>query len=102
MPGFVLKFVPVVVGHLLDGLLRIPVELLDVIESPTSVNEERPGGHRPNAIDARKLPQNLVILVFEDSFCVVFVSCRVKSTFEILTSFTDSAVLEVFPYLLKR
>jgi len=100
-PVFILKFVLVVIGRLLDGILRILVELLDVIECLASVGEERSGSHRPNAVDTRKLPQDLVIFIFENGSYVVFVDRREKSTFVVLTGFADSTVLEVFPNLLE-
>jgi hypothetical protein len=64
-PVFILIFVIVLVGALLDGVLRILVESLDIIERSALVSVERLSGHRPDAIDARKLPQDFVLFVFE-------------------------------------
>ena len=94
---FVLFFV---VGAVLDGVLRVLVELLDVIERSELISIERLSGHGPDAIDARKLPQNFVLFVLEKGFCGVFNDDRTEPRFEKLTGFRDFTVLEVLPNLL--
>ena len=66
-------------GHPPGGVLRVLVELLDVVECSTSALEEHLGSHGPDAVDARELPQDVVPLVFEGSRCDVFVGCQPKS-----------------------
>ena len=99
-PILILIFVLFVVGAVLDGVLRVIVELLDVIERSELMSIERLSGHGPDAIDARKLPQNFVLFVFEKGFCGVFNDDRTKPRFEKLTGFRDFTALEVLPNLL--
>ena len=81
------------------SILRILVELLDIIKRSTSVSAECLGSHGPNTIDACKLPHGLVPFVFENGFCEVFVEPEKVALFRTLTGFPDLTILEVLPDL---
>ena len=91
-------FILFVLGVLVDGVLRIIIEFLDIFERSTLMSIECLGSHGPNAVNARKLPQDIVLFVFEKGFCATFNGRPAKSGFE-LTGFFDLTVLEVLPNL---
>ena len=96
---FILILVLVIVRALLDDVLRILIESLDIIECPALMSIECLSSHGPDAIDARKFPQNFVLFVFEKGFCDVFSDYRAESRFESPTGFCDLTVFEVLPNL---
>ena len=74
----VVLVVVVVVIVVVGRVVGVVVELLDVLESSASTSIEHLSGHGPDSIDACKLPQDLVLFVFEKSSYSVFNDQREK------------------------
>ena len=74
----VVVLVVVVVIVVVGRVVGVVVELLDVLESSASTSIEHLSGHGPDSIDACKLPQDLVLFVFEKSSYSVFNDQREK------------------------
>ena len=74
----VLVVVIVVIVVVPGRVVGVVVELLDVLESSASTSIEHLSGHGPDSIDTCKLPQDLVLFVFEKSSYSVFNDQREK------------------------
>jgi len=94
-PVFIFILILFVLGALLGGVLWILIEFLDIFERSALMSMECLGSHGSNAIDARKLPQDFVLFVFEKRFCATFNDRRAESGSGELTGFSDLTVLEV-------
>jgi hypothetical protein len=78
----VVVVVVVVVGAGFGDVFGIFIKLLDILQGSAPASEERLGGHGPDAIDARELPQDLVLFIFKKGLCVAFGHQRKKVILE--------------------
>jgi len=98
-PILILIFGSLVAGALLNGVLRVPVERLDIVECFTFTSIKRLGSHWSNTIDARELPQSFIPFVFEKRFCDMLTDRQAMWRFGKLTGFYYLTVLQVLPDL---